>query len=408
VVEPGSLRHVVMELEITSGDRVYQIPAQEFVQEAEFESSFKSACSGSITLFDSGDTLENLFLVSGLNRKVRVRWNWSDLGLATAPPFVGSILRYTPTFMPQGIQFVLEIVPTSLLTAVLNVRAKPRSFPPRTKLSDIVRQIADERGWPVTDVRGNPTIEETGRSLNQPFNQRDESDIRFINEQLRKHAVNAAGVGGYNFFFDTSGAVHFHTKTFLPQRVRRYLFARDSAGEVLSFTPTDTSVLAMMAGGGNAVFRGQSSLSAAPIAKDAGATTGLENEPEIVEESAVAIPDYGDETHAAINFLTRDADELEGLAKDQRERARDLFFMAELQVVGTHAVELFDYVEVEYLRRNGQPHYMGGRFRVLKIQHSYSSGGWLTTFGCARDGLKLQDNTLSRQNIVTVSPDAEA
>jgi hypothetical protein len=396
-----------MELEIESGSRTFRIPAQEFVQEFEVESSTKSAYSGSITLFDEGDTLENLFLVSGLNRRVRFRWNWSDLGLASAPLFVGSILRYTPTFMPQGIQFVLEIIPTSLMSAVVK-RTPPRSFAAGRLISDIVQQIADENGWPTTDVRGNPTIEPTATSLDQPFNGSDESDVRFINEQLREQAENAAGVGGYSFCFDTFGAVHFHTKTFLPSKVRRYVFGRDLAGEVLSFTPTDTSALAMVAGAGNVVFRGQSSLNAAALAKDGTTTTGLSDQPEVVEESASAAADFGGTTHAAINLITRDAGELDRLAKDRRERARDLYFMAELQVMGTHGVELFDYVDVSYLRRNGQLHYMSGRFRVRKILHSYSSGGWVTTFGTSRDGLRpQQEGTATRQNIVTISPDAE-
>jgi hypothetical protein len=403
VPEPGSLRHLVMELEIESGSRTFRIPAQEFVQEFEVESSTKSAYSGSITLFDEGDTLENLFLASGLNRKVKFRWNWSDLGLASAPLFVGSILRYTPTFMPQGIQFVLEIVPTSLLDAAVDKRV--RSFPAGTLVSDIVLQIADERGWSTVDARGNPTVEPTGLSIDQPFSTTDESDVRFINEQLRPQAVNAAGVGGYRFFFDTFGAVHFHTKTFLTPRLRSYVFGRDSAGEVLSFTPTDTSALAMLAGGGNAVFRGQSSLNGAPVAKDAGATTGLEDQPDLVEESATASPDFGNTTHSSINVMTRDVGELERMAKDARERARDFYFMSELQVMGTHDVELFDYIGVTYFRRNGQPHYMSGRFRTLKIQHSYSAGGWITTFGGARDGLRpTEEGSLSRQNVVTISP----
>lgn len=406
MVEPGSLRSVVMEMEIEAGSRTIPIPAQEFVESFEIESSTRSAYSGTITLFDQDGALENLFLVSGLNRRVRFRWNWSDLGLANAPQFIGSIVRYTPTFMPQGIQFVLEIVPTSLLGAIMDKRV--RSFPAGTIISDIVRQIADERGWPTTDVRGNETIEPTGLSIDQPFSTTDESDVRFINDQLRKQAVNASGVGGYSFFFDTFGAVHFHTKTFLPSRAKRYVFGRDAAGEVISFTPTDTSVLALMAGAGNAVFRSHSSINAAPTAKDATATTGLEDQPEIVEESATAVADYGNTTHAAINLMSRDVDELERLAKDARERARDLHFLAELQAVGTHGVELFDYVDVTYLRSNGQPHYMSGRFRVRKIQHSFSSGGWVTTFGTSRDGMKPNtEGTLQRQNVVTVSPDEE-
>lgn len=399
---PGSARGIVVDLEIEVGGRSIRIPAHEFVESFEIESAITAAYSGTITLFDSGDTLENLFLVGGLDRKIRLRWNWEDVGLDRSPPFVGTIIRYTPTFMPQGIQFVLEIVPGSLLEAVTNI--KTQSFPEGMLISDIVQQIADERGWLTTDERGNPTIEPVGISINQPFSISDESVVKFINETLRPQAVNAAGVGGYVFFFDTFGAVHFRTRGSIPPRKKSYLFARDSAGEVLLFTPTDTNAIALMAGAGNATFRGQSSSDAAPVVLDATVEGGLEDQPEVVEESATAVMDYGQNLQAAINLFGRDAFELDRLAKDVRERAKRLFFKAELQVIGTHDVQLFDLIDVTYLRKNGQPHYLSGRFNVTKIGQTYSSSGWITTFGMYRDGMNPEvKGTLTRQNVVTIS-----
>lgn len=402
---PGSARGIVVDLELEVGGRSVRIPAHEFVESFDIESSITAAYSGTITLFDSGDTLENLFLVGGLDRKVRLRWHWSDVGIEKSPPFVGTIIRYTPTFMPQGIQFVLEIVPGSLLEAVTNIRVQ--SFAEGMLISDIVQQIADERGWITTDERGNPTIEPVGISINQPFSITDESVVKFIDKTLRPQAVNQAGVGGYTFYFDTFGAMHFHTRGFIPPRQKSYLFARDSAGEVMLFTPTDTNALALIAGAGNTTFRGQSSLDAAPAVKDATIATGLEDQPEVVDESATAVMDYGQNIQAIVNLFGRDALELDRLAKDVRERAKRLFFKAEMQVIGTHDVQLFDMVDVTYLRKNGQPHYLSGRFNVTKIQHSYSSGGWLTTFGMYRDGMQPEvKGTQTRQNVVTISPEA--
>lgn len=399
----GSLRSIVIDLEITSGTRTFKIPTQEFLQEFTIESSTTAAWAGSITLFDEGDVLEDLFLIAGINRGVNLRWNWSDFGLEDAPLLRGSILRYTPTFMPQGIQFVLEIIPALLLNTVLDKRI--RAYPPGSLISDIVEQIANERGWPTVDFRGNSTIEPTGLSVDQAFSTTDESDVKFISQQLLPQAVNAAGVGGYSFYFDTYGAVHFHTKAFLPPKMKRYTFARDIAGEVLAFTPSDTSALAMLAGGGNLVVRSQSSLDAAQTAKDGTVDGGLEGDPEIVEETSTAVVDYGDTLHSSINVMTRDAEELSRVAKFQRERAKDYFFLAELQAIGTHDTEPFDYLDVQYVRRNGQPHYMSGRFRTLKVQHSVSTAGWNTTFGLSRDGLQPQgEGTINRNNVVTIAP----
>lgn len=400
---PGSLANLVFELEIITGGTSFVVPAHQFLQSIEIEASVGSTFTGSITLFDpEGEFLEDLFIAAGLDRGIRFRWNWDRYGIDTAPTFEGSIITYTPTFQPQGIQLVLNILAKPVLPCVLDKRT--RSYQAGSLISDIVLSIADERGWPTVDIRGNSTIEPTGESIDQPFSTTDESDLRFIAEQLRPQAVNAQGQGGYVFFFDQYGAVHFHTRLFLPPLVRTYTFARDVSGEVISFSPTDNSVMASLFGSTNVAFRGQSSLNASPVGSDGTATEGLDQQPEVAEESATAIPDYGEGLHAAVNIMSRDAAELGRLAKDRRERARNATLTGELVVIGTHDVGLLEFVDVQVLRKDGTLHYLSGSYQLQKIRHTVDSSGWQTAFDVVRTGLKPSTpGTEAMDNVVTIS-----
>ncbi len=401
---PGSLANLVFDMEIITGGQTFRVPTHQFLQSIEIEASIGSTYTGSITLFDpEGEFLENLFIAAGRDRSIRFRWNWDRYGIDNAPTFEGSIITYTPTFQPQGIQLVLNILATPVLPCVLDKRS--RSFQAGSLISDIVQAIADERSWPTVDIRGNQTIEPTGESIDQPFSTTDESDMRFIQEQLRPQAVNAQGQGGYVFYFDQYGVLHFHTRTFLPPLIRTYTFARDVSGEVISFSPTDNSVIASMFGATNVAFRGQSSLNATPVGADGTATEGLDQQPEVAEETSTAVPDYGDGLHAAVNIMSRDNGELERMAKDRREKARNSVMTGELVVLGTHDVGLLEYVEVIVLRKDGTQHYLSGRYQLQKMRHQVDSSGWQTSFDVVRTGLTPNTpGTEALENVVTISP----
>lgn len=394
-----------MEIEIDPGTgSPVRLQADQFVQDLQVETTTGSSFNCSITLFDDRDRLEDLLLVAGIGREVKLRWNWASIGLSKAPQLVGSILRYTPTFMPQGIQFVLEVTATAVLPCILSKVV--RAYSSGQRISDIVFALATERGWSTVDHRGRQTIEPTGTVVDHPFNSTDESDMKFINDHLKDQAVNVAGQGGYLFYFDAFGAVHFHTRTFLSAYSKSYVFGRGADGEVLSFTPTDSSALAFLEGGGNVKFRSLSSLDATQTSISGTTSGGVNDDPEVVEESATAVADLGDDTHAVINLMARDADELSRLAKARRERANDFHVVAEVQVVGTHDVDLLDYADVSYLMRSGAPHFLSGRYSVKRIVHSVNSSGWITTFGGTRYGFNAsQAGTVPRQNITTVSPE---
>lgn len=402
---PSSNAAPIASIEVTANGRTENILASDFLQAIEIEAAVNSAWTGQIRLFDEGGRrLENLTIGAGSLPTVRFRFNWQEFGLQNAPLFEGIVQKPSFVWMPQGILITWEITAGQVLDAVLDKRT--RSFDPGLRISDIVRQIADERGWPTTDERGNPTIEDTADAVDHPFTTTDESDVRFINEQLRKQAVNSDGVGGFAFYFDTTGACHFHSSRFTRPRTKGYTFGRDGAGEVISFAPANTGVFAAILGAGKSVVRSTSSLDATQTAADGGVSDGLDGDGDVVAADAVAVPDLGEGTAAAMNIPARDSAELVRLAKDRRERASRLQYTADLDVLGTHDVLLFDYINVNYVLSDGQPHFLSGNFLVQRIKHRYDNSGWVTTFGLTKEGVQPNvAGTTARQPARTFSPE---
>lgn len=402
---PNSNASPIASIEIEADGRVTNIVANDFLQAIEIEASTNSAWTGQIRLYDrGGDRLEDVTIGSGSLPTVRFRFNWQEFGLQNAPLFEGIVQKPSFVWLPDGILITWEIMARQALLPVLD--RKTRSFEEGALISDIVRQIAADRGWPTTDERGNPTIEDTATSIDHPFNTSDESDVKFIQQQLREQAVNADGVGGYAFYFDTIGAVHFHTANFTRPRVKRYVFGRDGGGEVIQFSPANTGVFAAILGAGKSVVRSTSSLDATQTATDGGVSDGLDGEGDVIAADAIAVPDLGNGVAASMNINARDSAEMLRLAKDRRERASRLQYTADLDVSGTHDVLLFDYINVQYIRRNGQPHFLSGNFLVQKIKHRYDNSGWVTTFGLTRAGLQPNvGGTVARQPAKTITPE---
>ena len=402
---PSSGASQIASIELEIGGRIQQIAAHDFLQSIEVESSTNASWTGTVVLYDQrGARLEDALLGSGALPTVRLRFNWEEFGLRNAPLLEGKVIKPSFVWMPDGIQITWEVLAGAVLDATLDLRT--RAFDAGQRISDIVRSIAQDRGWRTTDERGNPTIEDTDAAVDHPFSTTDESDVRFINEQLRKQAVNADGTAGYAFYFDTVGAVHFHTSDFLRPREKTYTFGRDSAGEVISFAPANTGVFAAILGSANSEVRGTSSLAAAQTGADGRAQDGLDGDGDSVVADATAVPDLGSGVQSAQNIVARDASEMLRIAKDRRERASRLVYTAELDVVGTHDLRVFDFVNIRYVLSTGRLHFLSGRFRVMKIRHRYDNSRWKTTFTLARQGVQPNvEGTVSRQASRTTTPE---
>lgn len=394
----------VVQIELISGSTVIPILTHHYFQSLEITERAVGSFHGVVQLFDpTYDFLEGLVLAAGSDRFIRLRWGWDELGLSAAnvPTVTGFIVKYTPEFMPHGIQLTIELISGNAKTSMLDRLV--RSFPEQTRVSDIVQAIADERGW-------TAFIEGTDKPWPEPLSSAGESDVAFIKALVSK-ALSPSGEGGYVFYFDVQDRLHFHTTSFAAEgsvRSKQYIVARDNAGEVLSFAPSDSSFFAAMLGAGKSVFRATTSTEAAAIASEATVETGLNNSGTRIDPSASAWPDFGSGIQSFINFVTRHKDELDANARARYEEMRRITYPAKMETIGTHDLRVLDFVDVQYIKPDGQPHYLSGQFRVLSLKHRVDAQGWRTEFDLARSGRDPGAGTVPLSGASTLQPEVVA
>ena len=148
---PRTDASLLTELELeTEGFPPVRIQAPDFIQQIEIESTSEATWSGTIVLYDKGGSrLEDVVIGAGSLPTVRFRFNWQEFGLERAPLFTGQAIKPTFVWMPDGVLITLEITSIPVIQAALDKRT--RSYQEGLLISDIVREIADERGWPTTD-----------------------------------------------------------------------------------------------------------------------------------------------------------------------------------------------------------------------------------------------------------------
>lgn len=386
------------ELALISGGVATPIRADQFLQSIELEFATVGGWRGTVTLFDpNGDFLENLVIAAGLQRDFTFSFGRGSRFPDENREFTARIISYRPQFAPDGVVLQLDLCPRAVVDAVLD--RVLRGFPEGGKISDLVEQIAAARGWDIRD-----TIEPTVDVIKEPFASNGESDFNFINTLLRPQARNAGGEGGYLFFIDPGDVVHFHTPNYAKPVSHKFRFTRDGAGDVIAFSPTDASVFSAVLGGGNSIFGGLSSVEGAATETRSTQEDGVDGQGQSIESSGGARIDLGSGVHSYFDFSTRDPEELKRLAQDRYDTVRRVSFQADLEVWGTHRVNPLDYVDIEYVKRDGRLHYLSGRFQVFKIQHTVNNGEWRTSYVCARGTIPALSGTAAVSASTTHTP----
>lgn len=387
-----SLAPFSAEMSLISGGTVIDLEAHNFLQSIEMEIVTRGAWKATIVLFDpQGDRLENLVLAAGQGRQFNFAFGRGSRFPTENQEFEGRVAFYQPLFESHGITLTLDVIPANVMEAALDKQL--RGFGEGQRVSDIVAQIAADRGWS-TVQNGQGTIEPTIDVVKEPFPSNGESDFRFVDQYLRPQARNQQGEGGYLFYVDPRGdVVHFHTPGFLSPVSHRFRYARDGSGDVISFQPSDTSVFGALMGGGNSVFGGLSSVAGGSAEATSTQTGGVEGEGVPVESDGGSVQDLGEGTHAFFDVTTRDPEELRRLAQDRFDTFRRAAYQADMEVYGTHRVAATEFVDIEYIKRDGNAHYLSGRFRVFKVIHNVDNGDWKTSYECMRGTIPGQTGT---------------
>lgn len=367
------------------------LPHGKYLVNITVEHPSEGSWSGSMELFDSeGDYLEILSLNLGADTQVTFRF-WEEG--KTAPYFTGGITSLEPEFRPEGIGLKIGLVSKVVHDTVLSL--KPRGFVANINPSEVVRQIAKDRGWKTTDTNGKSTIEEAYVPLDHAVQTTDESDVAFIIGRVMKHAVNACG---QHFTFRLSGhvppIVYFHAvmASLVQSNRRTYTYLRDPNGEVIRFAPKDNLIGGWLMGGGNARMDAVDSANGAATAIDATGLGGVKCVVALQGATHTTAPKEGTVARR-LTAAGRSAVDTLSAAQHMWSKASEQALLAELEVIGTHDVVPGEFVDVNYYRRDGTAHPLGGTYRVLKVSHDFNLSGWVAVMDLVRNGRQPSSGT---------------
>lgn len=370
-----------------------RLPAQQYLRSIQVEITNDAAWTATVVLYDpEGDYLENLLSSVDIgNRFLKFRWGWDrGDGVSPFPLMLGQMVTWEPAFTEQGVELSIDLTAAALSAAILDKRV--RSYPEGKRVSDIVREIAADRGWPTQDTLGRDTIEDTDGTLDKPIQNYEESDYRFVRDQLVPLAANKDGERFMCYF--NRDEIHFHSKGFLTRQntpvqvAKTYTFARDAKGEVLAFTPRNASMYAIVTGGENAVYTFVDERTGRRIEIETTREGGPDNVIVTYPDEKATV-DTGDGVKARIHIPARSEAEGRMLVRAAYGLKREQPYEASIEVRGTHEFDVGDFIEVKYHTRSGREHYLSGMFFVTAIQHQIDAGSWTTTAELIRSGQGL-------------------
>lgn len=386
-------------IDLLSAGQTVPLPFRDFLTEMEVEIVSGGAWTAKIMLFDHlGDRLEKILIAAGRDRDINFKFGWDDPNVPFQREFAGSVIQYMPEFMPHGVILNLEVIARSAFKQVVD--KKIRSFAEGLTISEMVAAIVEDRGW-------TAIIEDTDGKMEQPFSSKGESDLNFIRSTLLPHAVNANG-SDFVARFDEEDTFHFHSPTFQgagPLKQHTYRFTRDISGDVIAFIPQDNQLFGVLFGGGNSLYSSPNSGTGGQEEQQTAQGEGLNGAgpPAVVDASSQL--DMGPGVHSFNNIVARDPMEVERLTRSRFAEMRRYAFKANLRVHGTHRARVHDYINVDYTKVDGTPHYLSGNFQVFKIKHTVGVGlGWTTEFEMLREGTEQLPGTTPLASSQTVQP----
>lgn len=403
-----SNRPLLIEVVFASQDEKQTFPLQlDFFESMTVTLLDKGAVAARLTLFDrTGDFLLGLMAAAGVNRRIFLRWGWDNpRGLLLYPRYVMDYVQFTPEFTPEGTRIEFNLVSALAYEQRLDTRqgGEPRVFKAGLTIAEAVDQIAQSRGWK-THKTINGTQEDmvapTPGALTEDLVQKvGQSDFEFILQELLPRANDSTGRGDYRFFFDAENVLHFHTPDLVLLYVKEYTYIQNVAGEVISFAPEDNTYEAAILGGAEAIYWGIDSLTGQRLRIASSGERGLPDRRVQIEASGAALmrllPKDGidgvpakDLVNAHKVVLARTVEDFNRKVRARFDKLRKEAYKATAEVLGTHVAGPLDHLKFNvYLGASGQPHFLGGIYTVLGVEHEVSAGGWQTRFSLQREGV---------------------
>lgn len=309
------------------------------------------------------------------------------------PRFRASLTGWAPEFLGWGVE--IEIAGKSGLDMTF-LQQKARTYNEKT-VSDIVTKIAADNDWfPCIE----PTTPFTEGNQNKIFTQAQQGAVDFIYNELRPLA-QAAGqpdAPKYEVYFDPvpregkKGTLHFHPPLLSSHPIRRYIYQRQRAGQIISFKPAiNPGALAFLKGISN-VHTGMNIYNKTHITVPMSDGTtpskllnGLVRTPEVFERGN---PASRIRTQSQTPYTTPQM--VDAQARTQYLGAQMAAFFAELTIIGDPLIRARRCVDVLIFshtsERVGHPilHWMSGKFYITEARHVIQQGEYTTTLQLVR------------------------
>ena len=367
--------HATLELAIAG----VRIDVNKYVQQFTFKDVSQAAGEGTVVMFDEEwDVLETFLSRVGNVAPIQFRFGFED---HFSQDLEMKMLNYVPTFTQAGVVITLNMLNKSIAA---NLRAITQAYAPveglYPRISDIVEEIAKRNKW---EYLIEPTKVRSGEAIIQ----NNVPDTHFMTQELQKLAVNEKGQSGYRVFLDRNNVLHFHTPDFVAHNKREvyrtYNFARDIDGEVLEFAPEDKTVMMATVGGYDANFECADQRKKRPVVIEGRAKDKAKDN--IIGGGKIWPVHDGKEFNRWITRPFKSPEELEAYAKYRQTWFAQMTFDATLRILGDPHIRPMDYVVVNVLKKNGEPHKRwSGKYRVNELEHEITSGSFTTTCSLTR------------------------
>jgi len=343
-----------------------------------------------IELFDATwTTIEDLIIAK--HNKLQFRFGWS-MGKKSVWKKV-TVISHTPTFEINGIRLAIEGYDE---TVSANDEAKTRDWSGKQYIHEIVKAIADENEWNYD----SQSIENTKKVLDEEgkskiFVQKQKPDLTFIKDDLLEYAQTESGLGGFNCWYDVDiNTLFFRTPDLGSPVVKTYLVHRDRMGEVISFAPNlGDGSLQRQIGAVNTRLVGLD-----PFKKEL-IDINIDNKKSTDGKILLGeyIPDQEIKSTGGAGRFFRKAvltSDTAILAAKQRWFERfNMFFTAEMEVIGDPSIKPGTNIGIICLDSNNSPFYCSGKFYVESVTHTIDNGNYISRIKMWKNAMR--DGTLN-------------
>lgn len=362
-----------------------------------------------IELFDTTwTTIENLIIEK--QNKIQFRFGWTLGNKSVWKKF--NITSHTPTFEIHGLRLSVEGYDSSV---EVNDEAQTRDWRDRKYIHEIIKDIADSKEWDYDSesvVNTKEVLDEEGKT--KIFIQRQMPDMTFITTELLKYAQTEDDKGGFTCWYDTNtNKLYFRPPKFEDPVTRTYIVNKHRFGSVISFSPDlGDGSLQRQIGAINTRVVGldpfKRELFDVVVDNKQSTDNKVLLDRYIPDQTIKTKGGAGKYMHEAVH--TQKTAEM--LAKQRWFARFNMYFSAELEVIGDPEIQPGTNIGVLVLDSNNAPFYCSGKYFVESVTHTIDNGNYTSRLKLWKNAMRVgtldaKTNQLGNiLNVVNIFPPA--